>query len=236
MKDIGIDVSHELLAIPLYEIYVDGIYNNDKCTIKENDVVFDIGANIGLFTYNAIYRNCKKCYSFEPNRQLYEKIKSKNIENLNIYNVAVSDKDEVENFFISRGGISSCLEKDNNQIIKDGDIYRRDNDIFDKIEVNTISIMNFIKNNNIDRIDFFKCDCEGSEYEIIDNLEEEFLKNNIDRCLIEYHYLHNPVFKEKYHKMLNKLIKCNFDYHNNSDDNVVNDGVLFLWKKQNNNF
>ena len=224
------DLSHNMLAVPLYEMYVSNIYEHDKCKIENGDVVFDIGANIGMFTYYSLYKNCKKCYSFEPNSELSNVIKNKNISNVIVENVAISNENGNQDFFISKGGISSCLEKNNNSIIYENNQFHRGNDIFDKISVKTINIMDYIKLNNIEKIDYFKCDCEGGEYDIVDSMEYDYLTNNVKKMLIEYHYLFNPIYKSKYLKMVEKLVHCGFKYENNNDDNKVNDGVLFLWK------
>jgi len=231
-KNIGFNhLSHDMLAVPLYEIYVTNLYEHPKCKINENDIVFDIGANIGMFTYYALNKDCEKCYSFEPNKELYNVIKNKNINNVIIENVAVSIDEGIESFFLSNGGISSCLERDNNMIMDNNGEYYRGPDTFKKIEVKTINIMDYIKSNNINNIDYFKCDCEGAEYDIIDSLDEDYLKNNIKKAMIEYHYLYNPIFRHRYDKMILKLTDCGFVYENNSDVEKVNDGVLFLWKE-----
>jgi FkbM family methyltransferase len=231
-KDIGKNyLTHNMLAVPVYEIYVSNIYDHNQCKIEKGDVIFDIGANIGMFTYYALNKNCGKSYCFEPNQELANVIKNKNISNIVVENVAIGKEEGFQNFFISEGGISSCLEKDNNQILNDDGLYHRGNDIFKKVEVKTINIMNYIKDNKIEKIDYFKSDCEGGEYDLIETIDFDYLKNNIKKLMIEYHYLYNPYFKEKYVQMINKLVECGFKYHNNSDDTMVNDGVLFFWKE-----
>jgi len=91
------DVPFETLFIPhIYrEIYFEGIYN-DVFNQKEDLVVIDVGANIGIVTdYMRPY--CKKIYAIEPSSMHFEALK-KNKEynkwdNVEIFNAAIADKD-----------------------------------------------------------------------------------------------------------------------------------------------
>lgn len=229
-KDLGVGLVEYALAIPLYEIFLYSLYDHAHCMVEKDDVVFDIGSNTGMFTYYSLYKDVSKVYAFEPNPHLYKILKNKNLSNINIENAAVSDEDGFTTFLSSFGGISSCLEKYNDSIVQNDGFLARDEDRFYRTYIETINLMNYINMENIEKIDYLKCDCEGGEYDIIDTLTEEYLTNNINKMMIEYHYLHNIVFLEKYRKMIAKIISCGFQIQNNSDDTVVNDGVLFCWK------
>jgi len=229
-KDIGITVKENSLAIPLYEVFLYNLYNHNECKVEKGDIVFDVGSNVGMFTYHSLYNECSKVFAFEPNIELYNVVKNKGFLNVELINAAVSNEDGYQTFLQSEGGISSCLERNNDSIILEGDSLIRDKDIFFKTEVRTVNLMNYIDQNHIEKIDYLKCDCEGGEYDIIESLREDYLRNNIKKMLIEYHYLHNIEFLSKYKKMIEKIEKCGFQSYNNSDDSVVNDGVLFFWK------
>ena len=233
-KDIGLNkLSHNLLAVPLYEVFCYNLYDHPKCNIKPDDVVFDVGSNIGFFTYRALYKEAQKIYSFEPNKELSSILREKYFTNVKVENVALSNETSTKNFYLSKGGISSCLETLNNKILKseDSKTYHRGDDVFDLVSVDTINAMDYIVENNIQKIDYLKLDCEGAEYYIIDSLDRSYLRFNVDRMMIEYHYLYNPEYKKMYTKMIEKIKSCGFKIENNSDDTVVNDGVLFCWKE-----
>ena len=40
------------------------LYQNDFCSIRENDVVVDIGANIGIFSLYAMSKGAKQIFAF----------------------------------------------------------------------------------------------------------------------------------------------------------------------------
>ena len=52
--------------------------------------------------------------------------------------------------------------------------------------VNSISLKKIFDDNQIERCNFLKLDCEGTEYEIIKNLHLSYFEK-IDKMVIEYH-------------------------------------------------
>ena len=49
-----------------YEIFIKNIYLPDYLSIGENDIVIDIGANIGLFSLFAAKYTKNKIFAIEP--------------------------------------------------------------------------------------------------------------------------------------------------------------------------
>jgi len=119
-------------------------------SIKQGDIVFDLGAHIGYFTLEAS-KKAKKIYSFEPNlisfNILKKNIQLNNLKNVIIENKAVYDKDSSTNFHES--GVSSKIDSYGSKIIK------------------TITLDSYTKQNNIKSIDILKVDVEDSECEVI---------------------------------------------------------------------
>jgi len=71
------------------EIYEDNVYLKNNITIKNGDTIFDIGANIGLFTkFVCENNNDITAYTFEPVPQIFEALE-KNLSELkgNIINI-----------------------------------------------------------------------------------------------------------------------------------------------------
>ncbi len=61
---------------PFKEIYCDGVYERARDFVPERDwIVFDLGANIGLFTIQQARRGAF-VYSFEPNPDCYRRLKA----------------------------------------------------------------------------------------------------------------------------------------------------------------
>jgi FkbM family methyltransferase len=125
--------------------------------VKNNDVIFDIGANIGWYSIHLAKKiNSAKIYSFEPIPETFTKLKKNieinNISNINLVNTPLSNEVQKLTFYYSPSatGASSSVNISEEIDIK-------------KLECTTDTIDLFVKNNNINKIDFIKCDVEGSE-------------------------------------------------------------------------
>lgn len=68
----------------------------------------------------------------------------------------------------------------NSSINLDSSMYDLEN------SVESITINDIIKNNNIDKIKLLKIDCEGSEYEILNNADKNIL-NKVEYLFGEFH-------------------------------------------------
>lgn len=174
----------------LSEIFLEKDYNficNSHC------VVIDIGANIGIASvFFSQKEYVKKIYSFEPIVDSF-KIAEQNFKNNNItkvkgfYNYGLGGSNRVENFFFNKSlkgnsGIRGSFSPS----------YNRSSIV---TEVRTVEIRKasdilkpIIEENKNLRI-VIKMDCEGAEYEIIENLSKENLLQKIDIVVLEWHDL-----------------------------------------------
>jgi len=202
-------------ALSLYEIFITKIY--DKFfEVNKGDVVIDIGGNLGLFSYYSLCKGAKQVYCFEPSPQSYNCINENfNFLNLIVEQSAVGAKDGEVTFNINPESSinSSMFASDENS---------------QTITCKSINLNNYIKNNNIEKIDYLKIDCEGAEYEIIESLDEHYLTNNINKICLEYHLNKNG----EIHTILNKLKKCGFNVNFEYGDYQINDelGIIYAHK------
>lgn len=125
--------------------------------VKENDVVLDIGANLGWYTINWLKRLKKvTVFSFEPMPNTFAKL----MQNLmingqdinNAFNFGLSNINEEKNFFwdTERCGASSMVNlRDTDKTANISCVVKRLDDIFPSL--------------NVDKLDFIKCDVEGAE-------------------------------------------------------------------------
>ena len=180
------------------EIWLNNEYSEKGFEIKNSDVIIDIGAHIGLFTLWAS-QYCKKgkiiCVEPEPdNFEILQKNKDKNkILNVKYYNAALSHKS---------GKIKlSRNEKDSasHSILKKG------KNVF---EINTITLKNIFEENELSKCDLLKLDCEGSEFEILLNLEGDIYKK-IKKICLEYH--RNEELKLNENILIQHLKKRNYE-------------------------
>lgn len=144
--------------------------------VNENDIVVDIGGNIGAFALFAARSGASKVISIEPNKASYEVLK-KNIE-INGYksvvsaiNGAISSKDD-ETVWIEQKA------SPHNELRKAKDIGLE--------AVKTISLKKIFELYNLTHIDLLKVDCEGAEYDMILNASRETLRI-VSNIRIEIH-------------------------------------------------
>ncbi len=124
--------------------------------------VVDIGANVGyfsLFIFN--HSPDAKVFAYEPmaiNFKLLSQYKNENeLLDFTVVNKAVSNS----------GQGSITLNYDGtDSFTTDASIFEPDSKS-DSIVVETTSLQNIINDNKLQKIDFLKLDCEGSEYDIL---------------------------------------------------------------------
>ena len=183
-------------AIAFFENYFLKLNTPDKrFEIKSNDTIVDIGAHVGYFTILAAKNaNLGTVYSVEPHKESIELLK-KNLELNNLKNV------ETINAAIAKttGRISLYIDKNDqigNTIIKKNNQNLSEN-------VNALSLEDFMNNNQIEKIDFLKMDCEGAEFEIFYNLDKELLKK-IKKISAEIHEYNETVSLEELKEFFEK--------------------------------
>jgi FkbM family methyltransferase len=134
------------------------IYEMSNCLIEENDIVVDIGSNIGFFTRYAAEKS-KKVISIEGSPEIFSCLVENNydLNNVNFLNANIISENNKE----SKSWTSNFVPI--NLTIKD---------IFELY--------------NLDYIDFLKVDIEGTEYNVFEDLDEEYIKR-IRKISIETH-------------------------------------------------
>ena len=124
----------------------------ENVRLHKDDVVFDCGANIGMFSVAAAAKGCQ-VYAFEPspdqisylgkNRDLYP-------NEIHIVQKAVADYNGTAQFNLCpgfNGGDSLVNEFNDGQTV----------------DVQVTSLDSFVEENGIERVDFIKADLEGAE-------------------------------------------------------------------------
>ena len=165
-------------------------------TIKEKDIVLDIGANIGIYSLIAGKRVGKfgKVYAFEPATKAYNNLLS-NIE-LNKF----------DNIIPIKSGVSECSGTASFNICEDdafnslGGTPMRE--IVKKETIELTSIDDFVKKNNIKKIDVIKVDTEGAEYLVFKGAEKTI---NIYKPILFFE--NNPSAQEGFKNNSNDLLK-----------------------------
>lgn len=190
-------------------------YERKDCRIKEGDVVVDVGGNIGCFSRYALTRGASRILSFEPFSKNFDCLRY-NTENTLIesFNLGISDKAEVNTLLASNefsGGSNMVGNEDNG-------LYNIQE------EIECITLDSLFEDGVIDKIDFLKVDCEGSEMKVMDGLSDENL-DKVDRIAMEFH--HSLVPEGSKDRLLERLgSRYNLFFFN-----CGNLSIYHFWKK-----
>lgn len=187
------------------EIFFENAYTvgQQKKITKTNPTIIDIGANVGFFSIFAIskFPNCS-IYSYEPIesnfKQLSRNRKLNRDKNFKCFNLAVGGHKETIkiNFDI------------NDQFTTSATIMNRNNDNLTSIEVPCLRLRDIFDENDIEKCDFLKLDCEGAEYDVLYNTPATYMAR-IDQMAIEVHQGKNE--GENLESLRNFLNRNNFN-------------------------
>jgi FkbM family methyltransferase len=166
--------SDSFAALSLDEIFALKVYDHPHCRVEKNDVVVDIGANLGFFSYYAILHEAQIVYAFEPGPNQARAILENfgDLGKIKVEQKAVSD---TNGFVIFSPHTISVLS----QISKSSDDQKSNS-------CESVNLFDYCKEHNIPKINFLKLDCEGSEWQIFESLSDDFIAN-IDKIALEYH-------------------------------------------------
>lgn len=196
-NSIGLDIK-KLNPELKNNLSFDEIY---QLKIKDNCTIFDIGANKGqsIERFRKIFPN-SIIHSFEPNKAEFEIISKKyqNDKKIIINNIAIGDKIEKKNFFITALSGTSSFNKLNlntQWIKKRSSQYNTSIEGYTKkvVEVDVLTLDQYCKNNSIDTIDIVKIDTQGYEDKILGG-SSEILKKNIVK-MIELEVMFDDVYE-----------------------------------------
>lgn len=163
-------------------------------------IIFDVGTYIGSFTEKLLNKFDCYVYAFEPKEKYFNNLLKKFEKNkkVRVYNFALSNF--TGNSKISDIGAGSSI------------VEREENSFFEIIDV--VSFSDFVKSENIDKIDLLYLNIEGSEYDLIQNILDNNLQKKIQHFQIQFHnFVKSSKSKRKMiRKSLKKTHKCVFNF------------------------
>lgn len=146
----------ELIDNAIYRgLWERGVTNIFKKYIRKNDIVIDVGANIGYYTLLSakIVGDNGRVYAFEPSQKVYKKLKYNislnNFKNIITECLGVSDKENKERL---------CLQS-SYKIHEESKI--------ENTEIDMITLDSYIKRKKINKVDFIKIDTDGFDFAIL---------------------------------------------------------------------
>jgi FkbM family methyltransferase len=183
--DWGYDNSH--LAEMHEEIFNLNCYES-VYSVKNGDVVLDIGASVGPFTWSVMDK-ASQVIALEPSKACIP-ILEKNTKG---YNVSIENK---------------ALGKwDGEEGIANVGHFDRNENVYAPEKVSTISFGSLIEKHNLSKIDFIKTDCEGGEYNLFTDENMPYLLNNVRNIVGEFHLSSNsPIEKVEFRYFRDKYL------------------------------
>ena len=183
-------------------------YRFYKTHLAPNDLVFDIGANVGDHTYN-LSRIAGKVITVEPDKQNLRVLKSRfgSYSNVTIVPKAISDKQGVATFFSEGAGspFNSLSTKWVDTLGNESES-RFEKKVFkETYEVETITIEDLIREFGVPG--FVKVDVEGFERQVFEPLEHVIRLITFESNL--------PEFREETIWIINKLSSLSPAYRYN---------------------
>lgn len=231
------------------EIFEEKVYLKNDVIIKDDSCIFDIGANIGLFSlYNLMNYEHSSIYAFEPSPQLCEKIRY-NIrdysERIHIHQCGLSSKEGNATFSFYPGySIISGFKTDDKEdlrTIKSGLMgNEQPKDEFEENCINEMleeklkgkveydcplqTISSIIEQEQIKVIDLLKIDAEKSELEILAGIKDKDW-DIIMQLIMEVHDIDN---KEK-NNILTLLQSKGFEVIIDEEDELQGSGIINIF-------
>lgn len=187
-----IELVHNQKSFQMYSECDDGILNplfygddyietNDLKVftklIMPGDVIFDIGANTGLYSVvSGVVSNDATIYAFEPNvanlKRLSKNIELNSLSNITIIPFAVGNTNEDILFTVLKDDVVSDTSSAIEAFSKS--TYRGELE-WKNISVAQIRVDDFVESHNISKIDLMKVDVEGYEIEVLKGAMQSIL-------------------------------------------------------------
>ena len=181
--------------------------------VEDGDIVFDFGASIGPFTYQIKNQNPSKVVCIEPSSTLISTL----IDNCQ------TTKLNCEIFKVGVGSTSG-EEVLHAYDVKEGEI----KEILGKFP--TLTFMDIVKNANVDIIDFLKTDCEGGEYNIFNDSNFWWIKENVKKIVGEWHIANYKekfkIFRDTYLRLFPKVKLYSIDMFEINKDYIFTEDFL----------
>jgi len=186
-----------------------------ELSTTQSPVIFDVGANVG--DISILYRNLfpeAKIYSFEPSPDSFSVLKEKVSEDNEIY---------VFPYAIAEDSGKSILHQNSqpstNSLLpthSDGVSYWGDGllETQNTVEVSTVSIDDFCKENSIDHIDILKLDIQGFEYPALLGARNMLQGKKISLIYSEIIVVPTYEKQHKFHEYLSFFDSYDYNFYN----------------------
>lgn len=190
-----------LTGSPLYFIVEDVKRYEKYYKVSDEDIVLDAGANEGILSliYSKKVGPKGKVYAFEPDQMNLKTLKQNLALNTNIENIELqwkglwNKRDQI--LFYESGTVGASVFANVQNA--------------DRKQIEVISIDEFVRAQNISRLDFIKIDVEGAEVEVISGAVETLRSLEPNLAIATYHYVNE---EQTYKKVEAKLQQLSYPF------------------------
>lgn len=184
----------ELVIPPLFgdnQYVTEGPYEYGSVTLEEDDVVFDLGSNFGMFSSVALAKGCV-AHAFEPtpvNFRMIERYLALAGGEFYVWPYAITEK---------KGEVSFNINDDFEKNLNSGNNSIMDRKICSSsITVPTISLDEFVREHSVQKVDFIKADIEGAERYMLMGARQVLKEFAPKLSLCTYHLRDDPQVMEQ---------------------------------------
>ena len=181
--EVTVDYCDTFLGEGLY-----GLVNNRvNVTVEPGDIVIDAGSWIGDFAAYASVRGAEKVYAFEPTAETFKILRKTAELNGSIIpvNKGLSDEASTIPLFIHTEGNTEA-----NSFMRQKEQEKEYGDV--QSNAQTIRLDDFVRENNLPRVDFIKADIEGFERHMLAGAQETLARFAPKLALCTYHLPDDP--------------------------------------------
>lgn len=255
LADYSYSLVHENITLRNgYAIFKKTIVENNSTTVTDNDVenfdfdsekgeeklarnlvkkgmcVFDVGANIGVYTKLLCELTGSKgsVYAFEPSKQTFnilnKKINKSQLKNAVLINAAVYSEETVIEFneFAQE---YSAWNSIGHPVMPDPEDHRRIVPIVKSSRVKTVQLDSFCREHNVEKIDYLKVDVEGAEIFVLKGAQELLQNKKIGYLQFEISQKMLEGLKTKAKEVFTLLNKFGYECHKINEDGKIGEQV-----------
>jgi FkbM family methyltransferase len=149
--------------IYMFGSYEGGAVDTLKSLVNDQSIVFDVGANVGVFTL-PLARRSSVVHAFEPHprlrARLSENVGLNNLRNVVVNPVALSDE-------VGFGLLFGASHNNQGQ----GSLTKR-GAATEPIKCELTTLDQYVRSSDLDRVDLIKIDVEGAEFRVLQGASE----------------------------------------------------------------
>ena len=183
LRNIGrrIGLNSFIMSVISQKDYEDKFNNAMLSNVKKGDVVWDVGANVGLYTkiFSDLVDSRGKVLAFEPSPNNLTRLEAdtKSIKNIELLPFGLGNREEIVNFMQGDDELGAT-----SQVVNDAPISGK----YDKVEIRVGDKL--VQSGVVAPPNFIKIDVEGFELEVLMGMSEILGAQTLRALGIEIHF------------------------------------------------